>query len=66
MSDLDTYRHAQMLIAQYGPAAELHASLQADVMEAADDKQALRAWMSILAAIDELVRTGRRAGEALH
>ena len=66
MSDLDAYRSAQMLIVRYGLAAELHASLQADVMEAADDKQALRAWTRILAALDELVRTGRRAGEALH
>ncbi len=66
MADLDAYRNAKLLIDRYGEAAELHATLQADVMEAADDKQALRAWMSILAALDELVRTGRRAGEALH
>ena len=66
MDDIDAYRSAKQLIAKYGEAAGLHATLQADVMEAANDEQALRAWTCILAALDELVRTERRSGEELH
>lgn len=65
MDDLDAYRCAKLLLVQHGRDAELHAAMRADELEAAGDEAGLRAWMRILAALDELVRTERRQGEPL-
>lgn len=39
--------------------------MRADELEAVGDEAGRRAWMLILAALDELVRTERRQGEPL-
>ncbi len=65
MTGLDAYRCAKLLLDQHGRDAELHAAMRADELEAAGDEAGLRAWMLILAALDELVRTERRQGEPL-
>ena len=65
MDDLDAYRCAKLLLDQHGRDAELHAAMRADELEVAGDEAGLRAWMLILAALDELVRTERRQGEPL-
>ncbi len=65
MDDLDAYRCAKLLLDQHGRDAELHAAMRADELEAVGDEAGLRAWMLILAALDELVRTERRQGEPL-
>ena len=39
--------------------------MRADELEAAGDEAGRRAWMLILAALDELTRTERRPGEPL-
>ena len=65
MDELDTYRCAKLLLEQHGRDAELHAAMRADELEAAGDEAGRRAWMLILAALDELVRTERRQGEPL-
>ena len=65
MNGLDAYRCAKLLLDQYGHNAELQAAMRADELEAAGDEAGRRAWMSILAAMDELLRTERRPGEAL-
>ena len=65
MDGLDAYRCAKLLLDQHGRDAELHAAMRADELEAAGDEAGLRAWMLILAALDELVRTERRQGEPL-
>lgn len=66
MTGLDAYRCAKLLLDQNGRDAELHAAMRADELEAAGDEAGLQAWMLILTAIDELVRTERRQGEPLH
>ncbi len=58
MDDLDALRCAKLLLDRHGRDAELHAALRAD-------EAGRRAWMRILAAVDELARTERRWDEAL-
>ena len=65
MDELDAYRCAKLLLEQHGRDAELHAAMRADELEAAGDEAGRRAWMLILAALDELVRTERRQGPPL-
>ncbi len=65
MNGLDAYRCAKLLLDRHGHDAELHAALRADELEAAGDETGRRAWMHILDAIDELVRTERRPSEPL-
>jgi len=65
VDDLDAYRCAKLLLDRHGRDAELHAVMRADELEAAGDAAGRRAWMRILAALDELARTERRWGEPL-
>jgi len=65
LNGLDAYRCAKLLLDQHGRDAELHAAMRADELEAAGDEAGRRAWMRILTALDELVRTERRQGEPL-
>lgn len=65
MNDLDAYRCAKLLLDRHGRDAELQAAVRADELEAAGDEAGRRAWMRILAAMDELVRTERCQGEPL-
>ena len=65
MDELDAYRCAKLLLDQHGQDAELHAAMRADELDAAGDAAGQRAWMRILAAIDELARTERHLGEQL-
>ena len=63
MDDLDAYRYAKLLLDQHGSGADLQAAMRADALEAAGDEAGRRAWMQILAALDELCRTERRPHE---
>lgn len=63
MDELDAYRCAKLLLDQHGSDAELQAAMRADAFEAAGDDAGRRAWLQILAAMDELGRTERRPGE---
>lgn len=65
LTGLDVYRCAKLLLDQHGQNAELHAAMRADELEAAGDEAGRRAWMRILAAIDELARTVRRPDETM-
>ena len=65
MDDLDALRCAKLLLDRHGRDAELHAAMRADELDAAGDDDGRRAWMRILAAIDELERVRRRPGEVL-
>lgn len=65
MTDLDAYRCAKLLLDQHGRDAELHAVMCVKELDAAGDETGRRAWMLILSALDELVRTERRPGEPL-
>jgi len=65
LGDLDALRCAKLLLDRHGRDAELHAAMRADELEAAGDEAGRRAWMRILAAMDELARTERRQDETL-
>jgi len=65
VDDLDAYRCAKLLLDRHGRDAALHAAMRADKLVAAGDEAGRQAWMRILAAMDELVRTERRQGEPL-
>lgn len=65
MNGLDAYRCARLLLDQHGRDAELQAAMRADELDAAGDEAGRRAWMLILAALGELVRTERHRGEPL-
>ena len=63
MDDLDAYRCAKLLLDQHGAGAEIHAAMRTDALHAAGDDAGRRAWLRILAAVDELRRIERRPGE---
>jgi len=65
MDQLDAYRCAKLLLDQHGAAAPIHAAMRADELDAAGDQAGRRAWIAIMAAIDELGRTERRPSEGL-
>ncbi len=65
MNELDAYRCAKLLLDQHGSGAELHAATRTYAMEVAGDEAGRRAWLQILAAMDELRRTERRLDEAI-
>ena len=65
-SDLDIYRSAKLLVDQYGDDAGLEAAMQADRLLAAGDLGGKRAWVRIIAAVEELQRTKPEPGEASH
>lgn len=63
MNDLDAYRCAKLLLDQHGADTEIQAATRADALDASTDRAGRRAWMQILAAIDELRRIERRPWE---
>ncbi len=65
MTGLDALRCAKLLLDQHGDGAELVAAMRADELDAVGDEAGRRAWMRILAAIDELARMARRPDEPL-
>lgn len=65
MDDLDALRCAELLPTQHRRYAELHTALRADELNAVGDDDGQRAWMHILAVIDELERARRHPDEVL-
>ncbi len=65
-SDLDIYRSANVLIREHGEDAALEAAMQADAMLAKGDLEGQTVWKRIVRAVEEILRTGREAGEAEH
>ena len=63
MHPLDLYRCANILIREHGADAEVQAAMRADDLDAAGDEAGRRAWMRILAALDDLRRTAPGPGE---
>lgn len=59
MNDLDAYGRAKLLLDQHGADAEIQAAMRADALDGAGR----RAWMRILAAVDELRRIEPRPWE---
>ena len=65
-SDLDIYRSAKLLLDQHGEDATLEAAMRADKLLAAGDLDGKRAWLRIIAAIEEMQRTELGRGETAH
>ncbi len=63
--DLDIYRSAQVLVNQHGQDAPIHAAMRADAMLEKGDMNGYAVWKRILRAVEELRRTGVRAGDRL-
>lgn len=54
ISQKDIFISAQLLIKQYGDAAEAYASQQMHRLMEKDDVKGAGAWLAIIAAIDDL------------
>ena len=65
MDRLDSYRCAKLLLDRHGDDAPVVAALRTDELDELGDHVGRRAWMAVIAAIDELSRTVRRASERL-
>ena len=66
VSNLDILRSAKLLIEQYGEAASFIAAQRADSLLANGDMDGRRTWIAIFKALEEITRTTRAGGEALH
>ena len=64
--DLDIYRAATVIIKRYGEEARLHATMRADALLKAGDRDGHMAFTRILRVIEELQGTERKPGEAVH
>ena len=63
MDERDAYRCAKLLLDEHGADAGIHAAMRADALDAAGNDAGRRAWVRILAAVDELSRIKLRPGE---
>ena len=66
VSDLDTYRTANLLIKRYGNDASIEASLKADEMLENGDLDGQRVWIRVLGAIEEIQSSERPKGTTLN
>ncbi len=65
-SDLDVFRTANVLIREHGEDAALEAAQRTDAMLEKGDMEGAAVWRRVLAAVKELQRRKRRAGEGVH
>lgn len=66
LSDLEVYRVAKLLLDTHSDDAELRAAEKHDAMLARGDVDGVIVWKRIIAAVGELRRTKRVAGETTH
>ena len=66
ISDLDTYRSANVLIRHHGEDATLEAAMRADAMLERGDLDGYAVWRRILRAVENLCRTEPGDGEVRH
>ncbi len=64
--ELDIFRSANRLIYQHGEYATREATMRADKLLDKGDLDGKRAWVRIIAAIEELQRTELGPGETAH
>ncbi len=65
-SDLDIYRSANILAQQHGEDAPIEVAMSADAMLKKGDLGGLATWKRILRAVEELLGTEPKPGEAVH
>ncbi len=63
--DLDIYRSANLLVKRHGEDAPIRVAMRADAMLDKGDLAGVAVWKRILRAVEELQRTGVRAGDRL-
>ncbi len=63
--NLDIYRSASVLVKKRGTDAPIHAAMRVDAMLDKGDLDGYAVWKRILRAVEELQRTGVRAGDRL-
>ena len=66
ISDLDIYRSANLLVKQHGEDAPIEAAMRADAMLEAGDLGGYAVWKRILRAVEEILGTQPKSGEAVH
>ncbi len=66
LSDLDTWRAAQIMVRGYGEGAATEAAMRADEFLDQGNHDGKRLWVRIMQAIEELQRLRPREGEAVH
>ena len=66
ISDLDTYRTANVLVKHYGEDAALEAAQRADAILEKGSVDGQRVWKRVLAAVKEIQRKEPREGEAVN
>jgi hypothetical protein len=62
----DTWRAANTLVEHHGAQAWFISAQRADALLSQGDMKGRRAWMAIHRAVEELLRTTKRAGERAH
>ncbi len=62
ISDLDSYRSANVLVKRHGQDAPIHATMRADAMLDKGDLDGVATWRRILRAVEELLSKERPAG----
>jgi hypothetical protein len=65
MDTVDAYRCAKLMNDRYGREAPIYAAMRADELDAAGDEAGRQAWMTIIAALDELSRVEKHSSERL-
>ena len=66
VSDLDTYRAANVLIREHGQDAALEAAQRADAMLEKRAMEGAAVWRRVLKAVEEIQRKERREDEPAH
>ncbi len=66
VSEIDVSRAANLLVKQYGTEAPFEAAMHADAMLEKGDLDGQRAWLRILAAVNELLDVRPGEGAAVH
>ena len=66
VSEIDIYRSANLLVRQHDAAASIEAAMRADAMLDRGDLDGQRAWLRILAAVNELLDSRPGDGAAVH
>lgn len=66
MSELDISRSAKVLVDQHGRSPPVHAAQRADELLASGNMEGQAVWQGILKAVEALMRTKCRDGEAMN
>ena len=66
VNERDIWRSAKLLVDQHGRDAPVHAAQRADALLASGNMEGQAVWLRILKAVEALMRTKSRDGEAIN